>query len=89
MPTHIPYSTATIDSSSVSIEKNYSTTSTQSNTVSYYGDNESVDDHKEHDDKHKIPKFNTPSLPNICDGHVDAVATLRKELFVFRDQVSK
>lgn len=61
---------------------------TKSYTVSYHGDDESVDHHKEHDDKHKIPKHNSPSLPNICDGHVDAIATLRNELFVFKDQVS-
>lgn len=63
-------------------------TSMRPRTVSYHGDDESVDDHKEHDDKHTVPKLNKPSLPNICDGHIDAIATLRSELFVFRDKVN-
>lgn len=59
-----------------------------SSTVTYEGDNEDVEVHKQHDRKHNIPKTNIPSLVNLCDGHVDATATLRNELFVFRDQVN-
>ncbi|CAH2006887.1 unnamed protein product [Acanthoscelides obtectus] len=55
-------------------------------TVTYEGDSETVDDHKDHDDRHGVPKTNSPSLPNICDGKVDAMATLREELFVFKEQ---
>ncbi|VEN59505.1 unnamed protein product [Callosobruchus maculatus] len=63
-----------------------STRSKESSTVTYEGDCETVDDHKDHDDRHGVPKTNSPSLPNICDGKVDAMATLRGELFVFREQ---
>ncbi|CAG9819280.1 unnamed protein product [Phaedon cochleariae] len=62
------------------------TTSGTNTTIQYQGDSESVDEHKKHDDKHHIPKSNAPSIPDICDGHVDAIATLRNELFVFRDE---
>lgn len=73
-----------------------STSSTEAATVSpdvpnptptYEDDFETVDDHKTHDPTHGIPSTNSPSLPDICKGHFDAVATLRDELFIFKDQV--
>lgn len=82
-PTYRPYTTTTANYTEV-----YYPSSTTSDIVIYNGDDESVDDHKKHDDKHKIPKHSSPSLPNICDGNINAVATLRNELFVFKDQVS-
>lgn len=56
-------------------------------TTFYDGDCETVDEHKNHDTKHTIPDNNFPSMPDICNGKIDAVATLRNELFVFKDQV--
>ncbi|XP_066253429.1 matrix metalloproteinase-24-like [Euwallacea similis] len=54
--------------------------------VLYEGDDEFVEVHKEHDPHRTIPKNNSPSLPYICHGHFDAVATLRGELFIFKDE---
>lgn len=56
-------------------------------TPTYEDDFETVDDHKTHDPTHGVPSTNSPSLPDICKGHFDAVATLREELFIFKDQV--
>lgn len=65
----------------------YNTVTREDTSVTYEGDDETVDDHLKHDGKHTVPKTNSPSLPNICDGYVDAVATLRDQLFVFKEQV--
>ncbi|PSN50239.1 hypothetical protein C0J52_02382 [Blattella germanica] len=59
-------------------------TPTTDDTVTYTGDDESVEDHKGHDDKHGIP--GSPKSPDICDGNFDALAVLRGELFVFKKQ---
>lgn len=83
-----PYST----SSATTVTDSYTDISTiywheqEDATVTYSGDDESVEVHKKHDQTHGIPKNNAPSFPDICDGHVDSIATLRDELFVFRDQ---
>lgn len=76
------------------IDVNAVTTTTQKAvTINYDGDYESVDEHRR--------KFNFTSgngkdadsnvreiVPDICQGHFDAVSILRNELFVFKDQVA-
>lgn len=61
----------------------------ESSTITYEGDFETVDEHKKHEGKHGTHgrRKNTTSVPDICEGSFDAVATLRDELFIFKDQV--
>ena len=77
------------------IDVNAVTTTTQKTvTINYDGDYESVDEHRR--------KFNFTTgngkdgdsnvkeiVPDICQGHFDAVSILRNELFVFKDQVAR
>uniref|UniRef100_A0A6P7F8V5 Matrix metalloproteinase-25-like n=1 Tax=Diabrotica virgifera virgifera TaxID=50390 RepID=A0A6P7F8V5_DIAVI len=56
------------------------TTATSTKTPEY------DDDYEEEVYKNDIPNTDARKIPDICDGHVDAIANLRDELFVFRDQ---
>lgn len=72
--------------------------------VTFVGDDETVDEHKNHDPKHTIPGpvdpltplppvrpttiLTSSETPDGCEGHYDAVSFLRGELFIFKDSVS-
>ncbi|XP_069673369.1 matrix metalloproteinase-25-like [Periplaneta americana] len=53
-------------------------------TVTFIGDDETVEDHKGHDDKSKFPTSST--IPDICEGNFDAISVLRGELFIFKQE---
>lgn len=67
-------------------------------TISYHGDYETVEEHRRRLEAAGAvatpappPPSSPPALPgpvDICLGHFDAVAMIRKELFIFKDQVS-
>lgn len=55
-------------------------------TVTYEGDYETVDEHKEHEIIPTVPTTISP-YPDICEGSFDAVGVLRGELFIFKNEV--
>ncbi|XP_066996162.2 matrix metalloproteinase-25 [Anabrus simplex] len=52
--------------------------------VTFVGDDETVDDHLRHTTPR--PRPTVPAVPDICSGHFDAIALLRSELFVFKEE---
>lgn len=60
----------------------YKEYSIETSTIRYEGDYETVDEHKNHTKNYT----SAPRIPDICDGRVDAIATLREELFVFSEK---
>ncbi|GLG99055.1 Matrix metalloproteinase-2 [Gryllus bimaculatus] len=53
--------------------------------VTYMGDDESVDEHLQHDSTTHHPKTKN-KIPNLCEGTPNAISVLRNELFVFKDK---
>lgn len=61
------------------------TTTQRTVTINYDGDYDTVDDHRR---KLNVTSGDPSSnIPDICQGHFDAVSVLRNELFFFKDQV--
>lgn len=72
----------------VDTDKKPVTTEKTGVTINYQGDYESVDDHKRKFNTSNSDKDEEPlRIPDICQGHFDAVSILRNELFFFKDQV--
>lgn len=60
---------------------------TTEDSITFTGDDETVEVHKTHDDKHRTPS-SSPLTPDICEGNFDAIAVLRGELFIFKQKVA-
>ncbi|KAI9558628.1 Matrix metalloproteise-24 [Daphnia sinensis] len=60
------------------------TTTPRTVTINYEGDYDTVDNHRK---KLNVTNGDQSSkIPDICQGHFDAVSVLRNELFFFKDQ---
>ncbi|XP_056648592.1 matrix metalloproteinase-25-like [Diorhabda sublineata] len=83
--TYSERSKETTGSTKTTSYKDYSieTSTVKYSTIRYEGDYETVEEHKNHDRKNPT---SAPRIPDICDGRVDAIATLRDELFVFSEK---